>query len=204
MATHSPAASATGRDRAKAERHDSLLREAARLFAAQGFDGVSLEDLGSAVGITGPAVYRHFSSKRAILGAILLRASERLLAGGQRVLQSDAAAGDQLRDLIDFHVEFAIHGSDVIRVHDRDLARLTDDDRAEVRRLQRAYIELWVGVLARLHPGRTTADLHIRAHAGFGLINSTPHSVRSMRTVPNEAVVSDILADMAYAALTAD
>jgi len=40
---------ATPRDRAKAERHDALLREAARLFAAHGFDGVSLEDLGAAV-----------------------------------------------------------------------------------------------------------------------------------------------------------
>ena len=43
--------SATDRERAKADRHDALLREAARLFADRGFSGVSLEDLGAAVGV---------------------------------------------------------------------------------------------------------------------------------------------------------
>ena len=85
MATQTPTEPSKGRDRAKAERYDALLQEAARLFAARGFDGVSLEDLGAAVGITGPAVYRHFSNKRALLGAVLRRASERLLTGGRRV-----------------------------------------------------------------------------------------------------------------------
>src|SRR4051812_34083370 len=49
----------TARRRAKAERRDALLSAAARLFARRGFDGVSLEDLGSSAGISGPAVYRH-------------------------------------------------------------------------------------------------------------------------------------------------
>lgn len=209
MATKSPAVAPattstdTGRGRAKAERYDSLLHEAARLFAANGFDGVSLEDIGSAVGITGPAVYRHFSSKRALLGAILLRASEGLLAGGRRVVEGDADATDQLRDLIDFHVEFALADADTIRVHDRDLARLSDDDRHRVRRLQSEYVDLWTAVLARLHPERSALDLRVRAHAGFGLINSTPYSVRALRDVPEDAAVRGILADMAFAALSA-
>ncbi|MBN9177321.1 MAG: TetR family transcriptional regulator [Microbacterium sp.] len=203
MATHTPIEPATGRDRAKAERYDALLQEAARLFAAHGFDGVSLEDLGAAVGITGPAVYRHFSSKKALLGAVLRRASEGLLTGGRRVVAVDGEPVAQLRDLIDFHVEFALADADVIRVHDRDLARLSDDDRHVVRRLQREYVELWTDVLERLHPDRDAADLRVRAHAGFGLINSTPHSVRGLRDVPDDAVVHDILADMAFAALAA-
>ncbi len=201
--TASAAGTGTGRGRAKAERYDSLLHEAARLFAANGFDGVSLEDIGSAVGITGPAVYRHFSSKRALLAAILLRASEGLLAGGRRVLEADADPVQQLRDLIDFHVEFALADADVIRVHDRDLAHLSDDDRHRVRRLQSEYVDLWTGVLARLHSEGSAPDLRVRAHAGFGLINSTPYSVRALREAPEDAVVRGILADMAYAALSA-
>lgn len=205
MAT--PPASATtgttGRHRAKAQRHDALLREAARLFAAHGFDGVSLEDLGTAVGVTGPAVYRHFAGKRALLGAILLRASEDLLRGGEGVVNSPAAARDHLRGLIDFHVAFALADSDVIRVHDRELPHLSDEDRHRVRRLQRAYVDLWTAVMQRIHPGRPAEDLRLRTHAGFGLINSTPYSVRALREMPRDGDVGEILAEMAYAALTA-
>ena len=63
----------TERDRAKADRQAAILHEAARLFAERGFSGVSLEDLGAAVGVSGPAVYRHFANKQALLGAILVR-----------------------------------------------------------------------------------------------------------------------------------
>ena len=55
----------TDRDRAKAQRRRDLLVEATRLFAIRGYAGVSLEDLGAACGISGPAVYRHFSGKSA-------------------------------------------------------------------------------------------------------------------------------------------
>lgn len=197
----SPAFS-TERERAKAERHDALLREAARLFAADGFDGVSLEDIGASVGITGPAVYRHFASKRTLLGEILSAASEDLLDGGRRVVATEDDPAQQLRELIDFHVEFALSDADVIRVHDRELRHLSEDDRHRVRRLQREYVDLWTATLARLHPDRSATDLRVRAHAGFGLINSTPHSVRDAGD-ETDAHVHDILADMAFAALAA-
>jgi AcrR family transcriptional regulator len=193
----------TDRDRAKADRHSAILREAARLFAERGFSGVSLEDLGGAVGISGPALYRHFANKQALLGAILIGVSERLLAGGRAVAGSDREASDALRTLIAFHVDFALNDSDVIRVHDRDLASLTDDDRHTVRRLQRAYVEVWTDTLQTLHPERTDSNLRMRAHACFGLINSTPHSVRGIHSAPSDDSVRAALEDMAYAALRA-
>ncbi|ODT24983.1 TetR/AcrR family transcriptional regulator [Microbacterium sp. SCN 69-37] len=204
MTTHSRA-SRTTRERAKAERADALVEAAARLFAQHGFDGVSLEELGSAVGVSGPAVYRHFDSKRALLGAILLRASSDLLAGGRHVTAAGHDAQRSLRELVDFHVDFAVRSADVIRVQDRDLTRLSDEDRRTVRRLQREYMELWVDVLRAVHPDRGDTDLRVRAHAGFGLINSTPYVVRTRREVAvdaeTDALLRQILSEMAYAAL---
>lgn len=194
---------ATDRDRAKADRYSAILREAARLFAERGFSGVSLEDLGAAVGVSGPALYRHFANKQALLGAILIGVSERLLAGGQTVARDETATEAQLRSLIAFHVDFALRDADVIRVHDRDLASLTDDDRHTVRRLQREYIQVWIDTLSALHPSRDADDLRLRAQACFGLINSTPHSVRGLRTSPSDAEVRSTLEAMAHAALTA-
>ena len=192
----------TERDRAKADRQAAILHEAARLFAERGFSGVSLEDLGAAVGVSGPAVYRHFANKQALLGAILLRVSERLLAGGQDVLVREADPRAQLAALVAFHVDFALSDADVIRVQDRDLASLNDADRSRVRRLQREYFELWIRVLAHLHPDHADAELRVRAHACFGLINSTPHSMRSARQAPSDRAVRPVLESMAIAALT--
>ena len=192
----------TDRDRAKADRHAAILHEAAALFAERGFSGVSLEDIGGAVGVSGPALYRHFANKQALLGAILVEVSERLLAGGRTVLSTHDEADDRLDAIIAFHVEFALSDSDVIRVQDRDLASLSDGDRHTVRRLQREYVELWVGVLARLRPDRAESELRIRAHAAFGLINSTPHSARIHGRRPADRVVRSILEDMAWSSLT--
>ena len=193
----------TERDRAKADRQAAILQEAARLFAERGFSGVSLEDLGGAVGVSGPALYRHFANKQALLGAILIGVSERLLAGGRRVTAEGTAPLAALDALIAFHVDFALSDADVIRVQDRDLASLSDDDRHTVRRLQREYVEVWIGILSALHPERSEADLRVRAHACFGLINSTPHSVRGLRTHPTDGAVRAILESMALAALSA-
>lgn len=191
----------TDRDRAKAQRQSDLLHEAARLFAERGYAGVSLEELGAAVGVSGPAVYRHFAGKQALLGAILRGVSEDLHDGGLAVTDAGGTARDQLEALVRFHVDFALGQADVIRVQDRELEHLSPDDKHTVRRLQREYVELWVGVLQQLHPEAPERELRVRAHAAFGLINSTPHSVRGLRGAPPEKAVRGILESMALAAL---
>ena len=55
-----------------------------------------------------------------------------------------------------------------------------------------------VTVLARLHPGADAATCRARAHAVFGLINSTPHSAGRL---PRGAM-AELLAGMAEAAAT--
>lgn len=195
----------TARDRAKAERSDAILHAAARLFAERGYTGVSLEDIGAAVGVSGPAVYRHFAGKQALLGSVLVKVSRDLVSGGRRVSESAAAPDERMQALIRFHVDFALGNAEVIQVQDRDVAHLAETDRAEVRRLQRAYIELWMDALASLHSDEVDADdrdeLRLRVQACFGLINSTPHSTRAASR--RHAATASVLVAMADAALRA-
>lgn len=192
---------ATARDRAKAERTDAILEAASRLFAERGYPGVSLEDIGAAVGVSGPAVYRHFSGKQALLGAVLVGVSERLVAGGTAVSTAATHEQQRMHDLIVFHVDFALHNADVIRVQDRDLAHLHADDRAEVRRLQRAYIDLWIDALAAVRTEQRD-ELRLRVQACFGLINSTPHSTRAASRATSHT--AGLLTAMAEAAVRAN
>jgi len=190
----------TGRAMLKAERRERLLAEAARLMAAHGYRGVRLDDIGVAAGISGPGVYRHFAGKEALLAELLVAPSRRLLEGARR---ATAAGGDPTRvlaALVDAHLDFSLAEPDVIRIQDRDLACLPPAERDEVRRTQRRYVEIWVGVLRRLHPRATAAQARTRAHAVFGLLNSTPHSARP----DSPPRTRDLLRAMALAALDAE
>lgn len=71
-------------------RREQILREAARLFAERGFHGVGVDEIGAAVGISGPGLYRHFPGKDAMLAELLVGISERLLAGGRLRVTEDA------------------------------------------------------------------------------------------------------------------
>jgi AcrR family transcriptional regulator len=156
-------------------RRDEILDIAVGLFAARGYHGVSMDDIGSAAGVTGPALYHHFAGKEAMLVAALIPVSEGLLHGGRdRVARHPDDARAALTDLIDFHVEFALENPAVIALHLHELDRLPEDPRRQIRRLQRLYVEEWVGVLATLRPGLDAGEARVLAHAAFGLMNSTP------------------------------
>ncbi len=156
-------------------RRDEILEIAVGLFAARGYHGVSMDDIGSAAGVTGPALYHHFAGKEAMLVAALIPVSESLLHGGrERVARHLGDAAAALADLIDFHVEFALANPAVIALHLHELDRLPEEPRRQIRRLQRLYVEEWVTVLGTLRPELSAAEARVVAHAAFGLMNSTP------------------------------
>jgi AcrR family transcriptional regulator len=180
-----------------ASRRAQIREVAARLFATAGFHGVSIEDIGGACGISGPAVYRHYAGKDALLADLLLGTSEHLLAGGR----AEVAHGPEqlLERLVAFHLDFSVGDPDIVRVHDRDLDNLAVEPRRKVRRLQRAYVELWTAALREVRPDLSEAVARSRAHACFGLLNSTPHSAVGL----DEAELREQLAAMGLAALLA-
>jgi AcrR family transcriptional regulator len=158
------------------DRRSQLLDLAAPLMATRGFHGMSVGDLGAAAGITGPALYRHFPSKQALLGALLTDISERLLAGGVACVADASGPSDALDRLVRFHVDFAMSRPDLIRVQDRDFASMSKSDQHKVRRLQRQYVELWVRQVLAANPGYDEESARACIHATFGLLNSTPFS----------------------------
>lgn len=156
-------------------RREQILSEAARLFAARGFHGVGVDEIGAAVGISGPGLYRHFAGKDAMLAELLVGISERLLTGGRhRVAEAAGAPERVLSSLIDGHIDFALDDRALITLHDRELDRLREADRKLVRQLQRQYVELWVETVRELHPEVGEAEVRVSVHAVFGLLNSTP------------------------------
>ena len=104
--------------------------------------------------MSGPAMYRHFPSKEAVLSHMLVGISERLLAeGGRRVVAAPTPPA-ALDALLRWHIGFALSQPELISVQGRELANVPEPARRQIRRLQRLYVEEWVTVLSDLSPGR--------------------------------------------------
>jgi AcrR family transcriptional regulator len=180
----------------RADRRTEILEAAAALFAERGFHGVSIDDLGAELGVSGPALYRYFENKEAILAEMLVSISERLLDGAHACVAQRASAETTLEGLIAFHVAFALTEPDLIAVQFRDLGNVPDVSRRKVRRLQRQYVDVWVDALQDVYAGTERERASAAAQAVFGLLNSTPHS-QLLRVDDMEGLLSS----MALAAL---
>lgn len=187
-------------------RREQILKEAARLFAERGFHGVGVDEIGAAVGISGPGLYRHFAGKEAMLAELLVGISGRLLAGGkQRAAETSEPERDPvavLDSLVRGHIDFALDDRPLIVLHDRELDRLRDTDRKLVRSLQRQYVELWVQVVREVHPRLAEPEARACVHAVFGLLNSTPHLSRP-GALPGRAAAAELLHRLALGAFRA-
>lgn len=170
----------TQRQLEKERRREQLLAAAGRLFSDRGFASVSLDEIGAEVGVTGQAIYRHFDSKQDMLGALIGQAGYNLLLSGREIEANYPDTYERLAQLVDIQTEFALSSPDVIRVQDRDLAAVEEHKQREIRRTQREYMDIWVRTMEAVHPNETAGQRLVRAHALFGLINSTGHSFRGL------------------------
>ncbi len=156
-------------------RREEILEIAVGLFATRGYHGVSMDDIGAAAGVTGPALYHHFAGKETMLVVALAPTCEGLLVGGRARLAAHADEPKAALDsLVEFHVAFALANPAVITLSLHELDRLPEEPRREIRRLQRLYVEVWVEALTAVRTDLTAPEARVLAHAAFGLMNSTP------------------------------
>ncbi len=153
-------------------RRDKILQAAAELIARRGYHAVSLADIGAAAGIVGSGIYRHFTSKSAILVALLDQVMERLLDHTASVVASGMPDSDVLAALVAEQVAFAVNDRYLVRLYQREVHTLPEADRRRLRRQQRHYIEEWVHLVATLRPELADAQARAIVHAAIGAIQS--------------------------------
>jgi AcrR family transcriptional regulator len=153
----------------------------------------------AAAGITGPAIYRHFDGKSAVLVALIDRVIDDLTSDATRVVSSGADPATMLRELIASHVRIVIEDHTLMRVYHSEIASLPAADSRRLRRRQRLYVEEWVRVLALLRPEASDPVLRALVHAAIGAIQSTLFYRSDLRSDQ----VAGLMADVAAAALFA-
>ena len=172
----------TQRQREKARKRKELLAAAAEIIVRKGFHQTRLADIGAAVGISGPGMYRYVESKEALLAEILDEISDRLIAGAREIIDSGrrrgAAPRDVMGELVAFHVHIGVTEPNVVSVQERELKNLDPANQEPVRAKQREYLALWSEVVLRERPelGREVADMRVQLVAG--MINSIRYIIR--------------------------
>jgi AcrR family transcriptional regulator len=180
------------------KRRDQILDAAAELFARHGYQAVGIDDIGAAVGVSGPALYYYFSGKEQLLAELLLPRSERLLAEARTLVSAAADPVSTLRVLVQFHIDFVLDHPTLSTVHDRELRNLTASQQHEVRRLMSEYVSAWATLIRAAAPDVDATVARAAVQATFAMINSTP----SLRWDRTSAELGEFLRVMALSALS--
>lgn len=154
------------------DRKQKILEATAALVARRGFGSVSMAEIGTEVGISGAAVYKHFENKATLLLALFDRSLDKLLDEEHTIISSKADIPTALRRLIDRQVDFVVDEREFARVYYSQVEYLEAEDRIRLRRKQRLYIEEWIHLLRELAPELSEASARVLVHATIGTIQS--------------------------------
>ena len=153
-------------------RDRQILDTAAALFYEKGFHGVGVDEIGERVGISGPALYRHFSGKDEILATLFNEAMDELISGTAAVYDDPHR---DLERLIRHHVDFAISHRHLVSVYQREDRSLAEMWRKHFDRRMRQYASRWEAALARCYPDASPPRIAAGTQAAIGLIHSVAY-----------------------------
>jgi len=183
---------------ARVGRREAILAAAARLFSSRGYADTGIDDIGEAVGITGPAVYRHFASKQELLVAVLERAVVHAESIAPGVRSEAGSAEDTLRRVIDA-LTACIDDRALTAIYWQQSGNLPDAPRRALERAQRAMIEEFAVIVRAVRTDLTPSESRAAVFAASALMRSVAQRASSL----DEPVLHRLLASMAYAALLA-
>lgn len=89
-----------------APRLGQIRAAALALFAERGYHATTMTDIGAAVGVRAPSLYKHVSSKQHLLADIMVTTMASLQAGFDRAAASTGDVVDQFRRAVEAHVRF--------------------------------------------------------------------------------------------------
>ena len=183
----------------KGERRRAAIMDAAPdLIRDRGFRATSLDDIGAAAGVSGPAIYRYFGSKHELLTVLIEEAAIAWRAAVDEVLNKDEPPLVMLEHLIDAAVVLQLENGNLRGVLFQELRSLDEDARRRLARTDRVTMAEWVHLLCEVRPSLTDDEARAAVLMVDGLLRSV-----SMRTSVDRDRLAKVMKDMALGALLA-
>jgi AcrR family transcriptional regulator len=148
-------------------RREALADAAAELFGKRGYHAVSVHDIACAAGVTGPAVYRHFSSKQGILAHVLITGLE---VFGE--VSTSALASGGVRQLSASVASLAVERREITALWRWQGSHLGKEDQARIRRAGARIMEDWSKALLAGRPELAPADAETLCWAALSVFGS--------------------------------
>ncbi|WP_433521275.1 TetR/AcrR family transcriptional regulator [Nocardia pseudovaccinii] len=133
-------------------RPERIVRAAARLFNTYGYAAVGIEDIGAAVGVSGPALYHHFSGKADVLNEIVHRNDQWIKLYTSRAVAEADSPRDALQRLMRYFAQFAVAEPDVLGTTFSEAEHLPPEQARRYLRAHRDGIVRWARMLQVVRP----------------------------------------------------
>ncbi len=116
------------------------IRETAlNLIARHGFEAMSMRDLGAAVGVGAPALYRYYPTKQALLYFLLNTHLDELAAAWATADITTGSAMDRLKTFIANHISFHVERRMSTQVSNLELRALDKENLTKILRKRNEY-----------------------------------------------------------------
>ena len=179
-------------------RYETLLATGARLFRAQGYPAVSTSEIGKGAGIAGPGLYRSFSSKQAILDALVRRLDEWWSLEYIRGIRANSEGVQRLRALVEGHVRISLDAPDLVAVSVTELSHASDEVRDGCLRNQADREAVLIDLIRKVVPETSGAEARLLVAAATSFIEDVARTWHLTRYVG----VSDEITAIALSILT--
>lgn len=155
------------------DRKAQLAGLAAELFRARGFHGVGINDIAAAAGVTGPALYRHFADKQAVLSYVVLSGIDDMETATTETLTAvDIPGPDQVNALLRTLAAQAVERREIAALWRWEGRHLPKEDQREIRRRSGAVLAAWSKALLALRPELAADDAELLCWAGLSVFGS--------------------------------
>ncbi|MEV5838971.1 TetR family transcriptional regulator [Nocardia sp. NPDC052112] len=182
------------------DRKVQIIRAAARAFSERGYYPVGVDEIAAEVGISGPALYRHFANKYALLVAAAEEGALHLLKVARAADDPDLGPEARLDALIKAISEHTIDIRREAGLYRWERRYLEADDRARIRKVYDALNATLAEPIGLLRPTAPPADVAMLA-AG---VLSAIASISAHRTALATARLLPLLREMSWSILRAE
>ncbi|WP_267305656.1 TetR/AcrR family transcriptional regulator [Mycobacterium barrassiae] len=188
-----PLDAAPDETRALFSRHETLLATGARLFRAQGYPAVSTSEIGKGAGIAGPGLYRTFSSKQAILDALIRRLDEWWNLETIRALRRDQEPAECLRSLIEGRTRISLDDPDLVSVSITELSHASTEVSDGYTRNQADREAVWIDLICQQVPQTTVPQARLLVAAATNFIDDAVRTWHLRRYVGVEDEITALV-----------